>query len=159
MYDDDDLYGDYGMKGTLSRQPPATQAALIFTVPFLIVDTINYFTGGTAIVLSGPILGLLYFGCGFYAAKLAHQKGQSYTPLLGISTALILTILSFVVYGLFTLFSGIFTIGFSLIFGLPFLICLGPIKLVLGLIAGALGTLTYSLFGGGIPDIDDSDSF
>ena len=50
---------------------PVARAAIMFALPFIAVDFFNYYSAGTALVISGPILAIMYAACGALAAKFA----------------------------------------------------------------------------------------
>ena len=146
--DTDDF--DFGRRSGWGRIPPQLRAALLCAIPFVVADFLNYYSAGAALVLSLPILGLIYLGCGALAAKFAAANGRNHRELLfvGALAALILWAISLVINGLIALVSGTVTFGASLLLGVPYICICGPVQLVGGGLVGALGAWLYRIIAG-----------
>ena len=87
-----------GVLGKLGGLPPYVSAALMFAIPFMVVDFFNYYSAGTALVLSTPLLAIFYTACGAVAGKLAGDRDFSPNFLLtGAFAGIILWLVSTVV--------------------------------------------------------------
>jgi hypothetical protein len=138
--------------------PPGVRAATLFAIPFTAVDILNYFSAGTALALSLPVLALMYAGCGALGARYAGNDGHesSEFPFVGATAGLSLWLTSTVVNTIISLIVGTATLGSTLLLGLPYLCLCAPAQLVGGGLIGALGGLVYRLLGGGGGrDLDD----
>ena len=145
------MYEDYvEKKSFFSSLPPGIAAALILAVPFMVVDFFNYYTAGTALIFSGPVLALIYTACGALAAYLAGQRGHrsgefAYTgAMAGLSLWLASTIVNTIV----SLVIGAASLGATLLVGIPYLCLCAPIQLLMGGLLGMLGGFLYKKFGG-----------
>lgn len=145
------MYEDYELKKSIfSSLPPGTLAALILAVPFMVVDFFNYYTAGTVLVFSGPILALIYTGCGALAAYLAGQRGRrsSEFAFIGATAGLSLWLASTIVNTVVSLVIGVASLGVSLLLGIPYLCLCAPFQLLMGGLLGMLGGFLYKKFGG-----------
>jgi hypothetical protein len=146
-----DYYDDnHARTSGWNRLPPQLRAALIFSIPFIVADFFNYYSGGTALLLTTPILLVLFTGCGALGAKFASDRGRASHDLLfvGAMSGFLLWLLSLVVNGIIALGAGIFTFGVTLLLGIPYFCFCGPLNLLGGGIAGAIGAWLYRFFGG-----------
>lgn len=127
---------------------PSIRAALIFALPFGIVDFFNYYSAGVAIAISCPIMILMYAGCGAVAFKLSTDGDvSSGNPMVaGALAGACLWLISTVVNSLISLILGTVTVGMTLILGVPYILCCAPGFLLLGGCLGALGAMGYSAF-------------
>ncbi len=127
--------------------PPNLRAAALFAVPFIAVDFFNYFSAGTALVISLPILALLYAGCGMLGAKFARESGggvsSAYT---GALTGLTLWAISLAVNVVIGLILGTLTLGATLFASVPYLCLCGPFQLIGGGLMGAAGGWLYQYY-------------
>ena len=130
--------------------PPSMRAALIFGIPFIAVDFFNYYSAGSALVLSLPVLGLLYAGCGALSSKFAADDRVAggdfakYGALGGLSLWLTSTVFNTLV----SLIIGAASLGVTLLLGVPYLCLCAPLQLVGGALMGAIGGFCYSLLRG-----------
>ena len=83
-------YDDDTPRSGFRRFPPQLRAALLISVPFIAADFFNYYSAGTALVLSLPVLALLFLACGALAGKFAADDGRSDLVFVGATSALIL---------------------------------------------------------------------
>lgn len=155
-----DYFGDEDFGGALGfweGLPPGVRAATLFAIPFTAVDILNYFSAGTALVLSLPVLALMYAGCGALGARYAGDDGydSSEFPFVGATAGLSLWFTSTIVNTAISLIVGTATLGATLLLGLPYLCLCAPAQLVGGGLLGALGGVVYRLLGGGGRDLDD----
>jgi hypothetical protein len=145
------MYEDYVEKKPFySSLPPGILAALILAVPFMVIDFFNYYTAGTVLVFSGPILALIYIGCGALAAYLSGRRGHRSTEFVytGATAGLSLWLASTIVNTVVSLVIGAASLGVTLLFGIPYLCLCAPFQLVLGGVLGMLGGFLYKKFGG-----------
>jgi hypothetical protein len=146
MYED-----DYSTKSSgWSSLAPNLKADLILVLPFIFVDFFNYYSAGIALVISGPIMILLYLGSGVLCSVFALRQGRSRSqlPMLGALTGAGLWFASTLVNTLLGLLMGTLSLGTTILLGLPYLCLCAPFNLILGGAAGAVGALLYSrLFG------------
>jgi hypothetical protein len=99
------------------RIPPSFVAALLVAVPFIAVDAFNYYSAGTALVLSLPVLAILYVVCGVLSGKLYAQRGGSSSGMLmtGAIAGVSLWIISTTINTLLGLAVGTLTLGMTLL--------------------------------------------
>lgn len=143
---DFDDFSEFKSKSSFLRGlRPYLKAALIFAIPFIIVDAFNYFSAGTAQVISWPVMGILYGGCGALAAKFqADGGGLSGTfPLTGAKGGLCLWVISTAVNLIISLIAGTLSLGSTLLLGLPYLCICAPVQLIASGLVGALGGWLY----------------
>ena len=147
-YDDFDFdEAKSGVLGKLGGLPPYVSAALIFAIPFMVVDFFNYYSAGTALVLSTPLLAIFYTACGAVAGKFAGDRDLSPNFLLtGAFAGIILWLVSTVVNTIISLIVGAASLGTTLLLGIPYLCLCAPLQLVGGGLMGGLGGFIYSLF-------------
>jgi hypothetical protein len=124
---------------------PASRAAILFIIPFTVLESAHYLTAGSALIFSFPLVFLIYLLCGMLAAKIARQEGQddSKLPSNGHSAALRLWLSSTVINLLISLLLGFTTLGISFIGGLIYLCLLGPLHALGSAITGWLGAWVY----------------
>lgn len=155
-----DYYDDVPNRGGgfFSSLPPYIHAPLIFSIPFIVADFFNYYSAGTALVISLPVLGLIYIICGVLSSKFAADQGRASSELLyiGAFAGLVLWLVSTVVNTIIALILGTATLGTSLLLGIPYLCLCAPLQMVGGGLMGAFGGFLYGLFfGDSIPSDDD----
>lgn len=144
--DDIDSGQEDGSFSRFSRNAPYIKAALIFAVPFIIIDFFNYYTAGTASIVSLPVLLLLYTGCGALSAKFAHDQGYEQVFLAGALSGAFLWIISTVVNTIVAIIIGTFSLFTTLLLGIPYLCICAPVMLVGGGIAGGIGGFLFNFF-------------
>lgn len=144
MYDDLDTVRRSGW----TRLPPQLRAALVCAIPFVVADFLNYYSAGAALILSLPILAIIYLGCGVLAAKFATADGRADQVFVGAVAAFLLWGISLLINGVIALVSGAVTFGASLLLGLPYICICGPLQLIGGGLAGALGAWLYKRVAG-----------
>ena len=148
---DDNEFGETkarGVAGFVIGMHPNVQAVLIFALPFIVVDFFNYYSAGTALALSTPILAILYAGCGALAGKFASARSES-TPNFLVSGALaglFLWLVSTLVNTIISLIVGAASLGATLLLGIPYLCLCAPVQLIGGGLMGALGGFIFSIF-------------
>ncbi len=125
---------------------PSLRAALIFTVPFIIVDFFNYYSAGTALAISCPIQFLIYGACGALAGKLGSDDSDSpVNPMIsGAMAGAGLWTISTVVNTLVSLVLGTLSVGVTLLLGVPYICICAPVLLVFGSLTGLLGAIIYT---------------
>ena len=131
-----------------NRFPPQLRAALLISVPFIAADFFNYYSAGTALILSLPVLALLFLGGGALAAKFAADDGRSDLVFVGATSALILWAISLLVNGIIALIPGLLSFGATFLVGLPYICICGPFQLIGGALVGALGAWLYKVIAG-----------
>jgi hypothetical protein len=153
----DDQFGKGGMPGFLAGLPPNVRAAVLFAIPFIVVDLINYFSAGMGLVISLPILALMYTACGALAAKFAGDDGQNESEFLfiGATSGLLLWLTSTVVNVVISLIVGTASLGTTLLLGVPYLCLCAPAQLIGGGLLGTLGGLLYKMLGNRSQGFDD----
>jgi len=146
----DDFSDRLGSPGFLGNLPPVIRAAAICAIPFIIADFFNYYSAGTALVLSLPILALIYAGCGALASKFEMEEGGSVSGVLytGAKAGLTLWLTSTIVNIFISLIIGAASFGTTLLLGVPYLCLCAPLQLLGGGIMGALGGLIYEKVAG-----------
>jgi hypothetical protein len=127
---------------------PSVQAALIVAIPFIAVDFFNYYSAGTALVISLPILMLLYIICGALAGFLAAKQGRvsSGFPMIGALAGLTLWLSSTIINTIIGLIIGTASLGVTLLLGIPYLCLCAPLQMIGGGLMGALGGFLLGLF-------------
>jgi hypothetical protein len=127
---------------------PASRAAILFVIPFTLVDAIHYFTAGTALIFSFPLLALIYMACGAVAARMARIDGllPEGLPRQGGSSALRLMLTSTIINTLVSLILGFFSLGATLIGGLVYLCLFMPFHALGSYLAGRLGGWLYQQY-------------
>lgn len=147
--DDLNFDSDFQPKNWFTRIPVPLRAALVFAIPFILVDIWNYFSAGVAQVLSWPVMVLIYAGCGALAGKFATDSGSSgKMGVTGASAGMLLWLISTVVNVIISLVAGTASLGGTLLLGVPYLCICAPIQLIAGGLAGALGAWLYNKFSG-----------
>ena len=140
----------------LSRFPPRVRAAAIFAIPFIVADFFNYFSAGTALVFTLPILAIMYFACGWLAAKYAKNEGSIASPAYsGAIAGLLLWAISLAVNTIIGLVLGTITLGATLLLGLPYICICAPIQLLGGGLMGAFGGWLSGKYSQGGPQKPD----
>ena len=126
---------------------PFIRAALIFALPFIVADFFNYYSAGTTLVFSMPILALLYAGCGALAGKFTANQGTSSSGYIGVGAlaGLALWLISTVTNTIIGLIIGTLSFGTTLLLGLPYLCLCAPVQLIGGGLIGGFGGFIYSL--------------
>ena len=120
---------------------PASRAAIILGIPFTVIDSIHYYTAGTALVFSLPLLALIYGLCGIFAARFARQEGQELgrLPSSGRSAGLRLWLTSTVINILLVISLGIPTLGVTLLSGAVYVCLFTPLHASGSALVGWLG--------------------
>lgn len=124
---------------------PASRAAILFTIPFTILDAVHYFTAGSALIFSFPLVIAIYLLCGMLAANIARQEGQEYheLPKNGKNAAFRLWIVSTAINLLISLLLGFTTFGIGFLGGLLYLCLLGPFHALGSAVIGWIGAWLY----------------
>lgn len=127
---------------------PNLKADLILLVPFIFADFFNYYSAGAALIISGPIMFVMYLGGGALSSHFAlrQERTMSELPALGAITGAGLWLASTLVNVVIGLLLGTFSLGVTLLLGVPYLCLCAPFNLVGGALIGALGAWLYSLF-------------
>jgi hypothetical protein len=124
---------------------PSTRAALIFSIPFTIVDAIHYYTAGTAVVISLPIVLLVYLVCGVVAAKLALHLVLTQSEIIreGMLAGIKLWGISTLINTIISLIVGAASLGATLFLGIPYLCLCAPVYAVGGALTASVGSYAY----------------
>ena len=140
---------------------PVARAAIMFALPFIAVDFFNYYSAGTALVISGPILAIMYAACGALAAKFAAGPDMVTGDYVktGALAGLMLWLLSTVINSVIGLIIGTASLGTTLLLGVPYLCLCAPIQMIGGALAGMLGAYIYSLVGKSKQSDDDAGGY
>lgn len=131
-----------------NRFSASTKAALIFAVPFTIVDAVHYYTAGTALVVSLPLVILMYLSCGALAGKFAAAGSAAGSEMsrIGAAAGAKLWLFSTVVNSVIGVVIGATSFGVTLFLGIPYLCLCAPVLAAGGMILGTMGArLYYSL--------------
>lgn len=120
---------------------PASQAAILFAIPFTVVDALHYYTAGTALIISLPVLAVIYVLCGASAARIALARGRQdlSLPRTGGLAALRLWLISTAVNSLIAILLGFTTVGLTLLSGAFYLCLSAPLQIVGSVALGILG--------------------
>lgn len=124
---------------------PSTRAALALALPYTLVDAVHYFTAGSALVFSFPILIILYLWCGALAARFSAADGNAAVqwPPSGFKAGITLWFISTLVNALIAVLVGVASLGLTVTLGVPFLLLCGPVFLVASGFGGWLGARGY----------------
>jgi hypothetical protein len=127
---------------------PASRAVILFAIPFTMIDAIHYFTAGSALIFSFPLLFLTYLLCGMFAARIAIQDKPdvSNLPHIGRSAAFRLWLTSTVINTLLAMFFGVASLGLSLLSGVLYLCVFAPLHAVGSALVGWLGGWIYQQY-------------
>jgi hypothetical protein len=124
---------------------PSMRAALVFLVPFAIVDMAHYLTAGTALVISFPFLCLFFLLCGM----LAIRKNLTVDPVgtkafrTGAAAGALLWFLSTAINSIISILVGSTSLGLTLVLGIPYMLLCGPALLTAGALLGGIGGSIY----------------
>lgn len=124
---------------------PASRAAILFAIPFTVVDAVHYYTAGAALLFSLPLLVLIYLACGWVAAVIASQEqvDLSKLPGTGRSAGLRLWLTSTVINTLLAVvIMGILSLGTTMLSAAVYL-CLAPLHALGSALMGWLGGWLY----------------
>ena len=121
---------------------PASRAVILFAIPFTMVDAVHYYTAGTTLIFSFPLLALFYLLCGGLAAKIAYQDARDAAklPTAGRSAGLRLWRTSTVINTLIAVILGFVSLGATLLGGAVYLCLFAPFH--------AIGSALIGWFGG-----------
>lgn len=124
---------------------PGSRAAALAALPFTCVDAVHYYTAGTALALSLPVLLLLYTLCGALAAHFAQNEGQSpgEARRAGFGAGVKLWLCSTLTNVLISAAVGVASLGVTLLLGIPYLLLCAPVLLLAGGLCGLLGASLY----------------
>ena len=124
---------------------PSSRAAILFVIPFLLVDAIHYYTAGTALLFSFPLLLVIYLLCGGLAAKFAYQEKFELTLLskFGRNAGLRLWLSSTVFNTLLAIILGVTSLGLTLLGSAVYLCLFAPLNALAGVLIGWLGGWLY----------------
>lgn len=126
---------------------PAARAALVFVVPFTLLDALHYYTAGTAMVVSLPFVGLAYLLCGMLAARYAlREEGAAARPARvgAVSGALLWLASTLINTGIHMVIVGLGTAGVTMFLGGWYLCLCGPVHALLAGLLGAMGGWLYA---------------
>ena len=129
----------------LSSFSPAARGALVMALPYIAVDALHYYTAGAALVLSTPVLVVMYMFTGTLAARFAYRSGAPLAelPAVGARAGVLLWLISTVVNSVIAVLIGAASLGLTLVLGLPFLLICGPALMIGSAIGGGLGGWFY----------------
>ncbi|GEM_PF-1804375 len=127
---------------------PASRATILVILPFVVVDAFHYYTAGTALIFSLPLLFLAYLFCGWLAAAMAIGDGQDWQrlPRVGCSAAVRLWLTSTIINTILSVaIVGILSLGSTLLSAAVYL-CLAPLHALGSALAGWLGGWLYQQY-------------
>ena len=139
---------------------PSTQAAIALALPYTLVDAVHYFTAGSALVFSFPILIILFLWCGALAARFSSGDGYlaEQWPAYGFKAGITLWLISTLVNALIAVLVGVASLGLTVVLGVPYLLLCGPVFLVASGAGGWLGARGYAAIRQRIePDVESYD--
>ena len=124
---------------------PSTRAAALLALPFALVDAVHYYTAGTAIVVSLPLLALLYLACGALAAHFSTRtEGEGSEPKrTGFRAGITLWAFSTAINTLVSMVTGALSLGVTMLLGIPYLLLCGPVHALFGGLVALLGAAIY----------------
>ena len=127
---------------------PNVKADLILLLPFILADFFNYYSAGAALIISGPIMFIIYLVCVTLCGYFALNQGRTGTQILalGAFAGAGLWMASTILNTIIGLFLGTASLGATLIMGIPYLCLCAPFNLIGGALIGAFGAWFYSLF-------------
>ena len=127
---------------------PASRAAILFGIPFILLDAIHYYTAGTALIFSFPLLALIYLLCGAVAAKFAYQEDQylGKESITGRSAGFRLWLTSTVVNTFLAVILGFTTLGITLLGSGVYLCLFAPLNALASALIGWLGGWLYQQY-------------
>ena len=128
---------------------PSTRAALTLLIPYAIIDAMHYFTAGSALVFTTPVIIIIYLWCGFIAARISFTANgdMDQLPQQGFKAGLKLWLFSTVINALIAIAIGVASLGATLLLGIPNLLICGPVFLVgSGIIGWAGGWITKAYY-------------
>ncbi len=136
------------LSGLYNSFTPASRSAILFAIPFTVVDAIHYYTAGTALIFSLPLVVLIYLLCGALAVKIAHQEGQEMKVLssIGRSAAVRLWLTSTVINTLISVLLGFTSLGLTLLSGAFYLCLFAPLHALGSALVGWLGGWLYQQY-------------
>lgn len=130
-----------GLYRLWSSFSPGTRAALVLLLPYTMVDAVHYYTAGTALVFSLPIILLIYLYCGVIAGRFAKKAGYEEERITqqGLMAGVTLWLISTIINALIAIFVGAASLGLTLVLGVPYLLLCGPVFLIASGLGGWLG--------------------
>jgi hypothetical protein len=136
------------LKNLYDSFSPASQAAILFAVPFTLVDAIHYYTAGSALIFSIPLLVLIYLLCGALAAKFACQDEQELSKLPGVgrSAGVRLWLTSTLINTLLAVIVGLTSLGITLLGGAVYLCLFAPLHALGSALIGWIGGWIYQQY-------------
>lgn len=149
-----------GINRFWSSLAPSTRAALALALPYTLVDAVHYYTAGSALVFSLPILIILYLWCGALAARFSSAGGHAADqwPTHGFKAGITLWLISTLVNALIAVLVGVASLGLTLALGVPYLLLCGPVFLVISGLGGWLGARGYGAVSRRIEKDDEFSS-
>lgn len=119
--------------------PPFLRSAIIVTVGLFALQIVNVLTVGIALLVSYPLLILIYIGNGALAGYFANQDGIVETAFhQGLLSGLVVGVLEWIIYGLLISVFGVLTIGFGYV-GLIACLC-APVDIIIAAGFSGLGS-------------------
>ena len=120
---------------------PASRAAILFTIPFTLVDAIHYYTAGTSLLLSFPLVVLIYLACGVVAARMATQDNPTADKLfrVGGMAGLRLWLTSTAINTLISVLLGFVSLGITIVGTILYLCFSAPLHALGSWLIGGIG--------------------
>ena len=120
---------------------PASRAAILLTIPFTLVDAIHYYTAGTALVVSFPLVILVYLVCGITAGRMATRDDPTADKLfrVGGMAAFRLWLTSTVINVLISVLLGFVTVGATVVATTAYLCLSAPLHAMASWVIGGTG--------------------
>ena len=131
-----------------SNLVPSTKAALILAIPFTILDAVHYYTAGTALIISLPLMLLVYLFCGALAGIFVNDSNKDRSDFIkiGVVAGLKLWFLSTTINTLISVIIGASSLGMTIFLGIPYLCLCAPFFLISSGFLGGLGGFVDTFF-------------
>lgn len=125
--------------------PTSTKAALTLALPYTLVDAVHYYTAGTALVFSLPILVIFYLLCGGLAARIARHEGkeEDVWSRIGLGAGIRLWAISTLFNSLVAIIMGSTSLGLTLVLSVPYIFLCAPFSLIGSGLSGWIGASMY----------------
>ena len=127
---------------------PQTKAVVNLGFPFLVIDGIHYYTAGSTIAFSLPILLLIFLYCGMTAARFAYLANEDLDrlPSIGFRAGMQLWFLSTILNAALAIVIGAASLGMTTLLGIPYLLFCGPVLFLLSGFLGWVGAYLSKLY-------------
>jgi len=137
-----------GLHHFYSTFSPASKAVILFVIPFTIIDAVHYYTAGSMLIVSFPLLAIIYLAIGMVSAKIAYQEGENIQnlPKVGRSAGLRLWLISTILNTIISIALGFASLGGTMVSGIFYLCLFAPFHAIGSMLVGGLGGWLYKNF-------------